>query len=183
MVASPLVSQVGLIGKTPPKSWGSRAIKARDAAGFDVVVGPGPGLSISPDGQGDVTFAGMTGLAKALAVRLDGPVISMDRTITSEQSGEGTFALFPAPIGAVRRSNEVEGVGLCPVSTTVAGVVVCDAVSTLAIVDDVLFASGVCLAAGALLIGHRGPVWESAEEYLTLVESMGLVSAEAVSEL
>ena len=40
LVSSPLVSAVGLIGKAPPKSWGARASKISDPAGFDILVGP-----------------------------------------------------------------------------------------------------------------------------------------------
>ena len=71
---------------------------------------------------------------------------------------------------------------LCPVQGSLAGVVVGDGVRTFAVIDDVLFLSGVCLAAGALLAGHSGPVWERAEEYLEHVQSMGVLIAEAVSD-
>ena len=54
--------------------------------------------------------------------------------------------------------------------------------TSIAVIDDVLFLSGVCLAAGALLVGHTGPVWERADEYLDRVQSMGVLIAEAVSD-
>jgi hypothetical protein len=183
LVSSPLVSAVGLIGKAPPKSWGKRATKISDASGFDVLVGPADTVpNVTPDGSGTITFAGLTGLARALATRLSGARITMDRTVTAADPGEGPFALFPEPLGAVRRTTRSEGVMLCPVQGRLAGVVVSDETRTLAVIDDVLFLSGVCLAAGALLAGHTGPVWERAEEYLERVQSMGVLIAEAVSD-
>jgi hypothetical protein len=71
---------------------------------------------------------------------------------------------------------------LCPAQGRLAGVVVSDQSRSLAVIDDVLFLSGVCLAAGALLVGHTGPVWERAEEYLDRVQSMGVLIAEAVND-
>ena len=71
---------------------------------------------------------------------------------------------------------------LCPVQGNLAGVVVSDEHTSLAVIDDVLFLSGVCLAGGALLLGHSGPVWERAEEFLERVQSMGVLIAEAVSD-
>lgn len=171
---------VGLIGKTPPKTWGEAAMKVEDGDGFDIVVAPGG--DVTPDGEGAVRFAGLTGLARSLASRLEGLRIEMDRTVTSEIAGEGEFVLFPAPLGAVRRSGSAEGVFLCPTDGSLAGVTVTDGSRQIAMVDDVLFVSGVCLAAGALLApAHRGPVWEEAEAYLGLVEELGVVFAEAVT--
>ncbi len=182
LVSSPLVTAVGLIDKAPPKSWGERATKITDPAGFDVLVGPGDSVpNVTPDGSGSITFAGLTGLARALATRLTGNKITMDRTVTAPNPGEGPFALFPEPLGAVRRATRSEGVMLCPVQGSLAGVAVGDETRSLAVIDDVLFLSGVCLAAGALLFGHSGPVWERAEEYLERVQSMGVLIAEAVS--
>ena len=183
LVSSPLVSAVGLIGKAPPKSWGARASKISDPAGFDIVVGPADTTpSVTPDGSGTITFAGLTGLARSLASRLSDGRVTMDRTVTAADPGEGPFALFPEPLGAVRRSTQSEGVMLCPVQGRLAGVAVSDGTQSLAVLDDVLFLSGVCLAAGALLAGHTGPVWERAEEYLDRVQSMGVLIAEAVSD-
>lgn len=183
LVSSPLVTAVGLIDKTPPKSWGRRATKISATDGFDVLVGPGDSIpNVTPDGSGAVTFAGLTGLARSLAARLTGARVSMDRTVTSAEPGEGPFALFPEPLGAVRRATRSEGVMLCPAQGRLAGVVVSDQSRSLAVIDDVLFLSGVCLAAGALLVGHTGPVWERAEEYLERVQSMGVLIAEAVSD-
>lgn len=180
LVSSPLVDMVGLVGKRPPRSWGSRAMRIENPAGFERCVGPkgDHALTVGPDGSRSVSYAGLTGLARALSTRLAGPVRSMDRTVTSHDPGEGPFAVFPAPLGAVRRSTMTEGVMLCPTPGTLCGVSVTDDVRQIAMVDDVIFASGVCLAAGALLDGP-GPVWERAEAYLELVESMGLVFAEA----
>ena len=183
LVSSPLVSAVGLIDKAPPKSWGERATKTVGPTGFDVLVGPtGTIPNVTPDGSGTITFAGLTGLARSLATRLEGDRLTMDRTVTAPDPGEGPFALFPEPLGAVRRATQSEGVMLCPVQGSLAGVVVGDGVRSLAVIDDVLFLSGVCLAAGALLVGHSGPVWERAEEYLERVQSMGVLIAEAVSD-
>lgn len=155
-------------------------MKVTDGDGFDVIVAPGG--DVTPDGEGSVRFAGLTGLARSLASRLAGLRIEMDRTVTSESAGEGEFALFPAPLGAVRRSGSAEGVFLCPTDGSLAGVSVTDGSRQIAMVDDVLFVSGVCLAAGALLApDHRGPVWEEADAYLDLVEELGLVFAEAVT--
>lgn len=183
LASSPLVTMVGLIGKPPPRSWGSRAMHVDDAAGFDVVVGPGDARHrVTPDGSGTVTFAGLTGLARSLATRFGDAVVTVDRTVTAESPGDGHFALFPAPIGAVRRDTVADGVMLCPVNSKLGGVVVSDGRRSLAVVDDVLFASGVCLAAGALLGGHSGPVWDRAEQYLGVVESLGLLVAEGVSD-
>jgi len=181
LVSSPLVSAVGLIDKAPPKSWGERATKISGTDGFDVLVGPADGIpNVTPDGAGTIAFAGLTGLARSLATRLSGDRIQMDRTVTAPESGEGPFALFPEPLGAVRRATRSEGVMLCPVQGSLAGVVVGDGARSLAVIDDVLFLSGVCLAAGALLAGHTGPVWERAEDYLDRVQSMGVLIAEAV---
>jgi hypothetical protein len=69
-----------LIDKAPPKSWGERAMKISDASGFDVLVGPSGSIpNVTPDGSGTITFAGLTGLARALATRLTGHRITMDR--------------------------------------------------------------------------------------------------------
>ena len=58
LASSPLVTMVGLLAKTPPASWGSRAMRVEDSSGFDVVVGPGPGHpNVTPDGTGTVAFA------------------------------------------------------------------------------------------------------------------------------
>lgn len=155
-------------------------MKVEDGNGFDVVVAPGG--DVTPDGEGTIRFAGLTGLARSLASRLDGLAIEMDRTVTSQSAGGGEFALFPAPLGAVRRAGSAEGVFLCPTEGSMAGVSVRDRSRQLAMVDDVLFVSGVCLAAGALLALdlQGGPVWEEAEAYLELVEELGVVFAEAV---
>jgi hypothetical protein len=183
LVSSPFVTAIGLIDKPPPKSWGERATKISKSNGFDVLVGPGrSGPNVTPDGSGSIAFAGLTGLARSLATRLNGKKITMDRTVTSVQPGTGPFALFPEPLGAVRRSTASEGVVLCPVQGRVAGVLVTDEHRSLAVIDDVLFLSGVCLASGALLAGHTGPVWERAEEYLDRVQSMGVLIAEAVTD-
>lgn len=182
LVSSPLVTEVGLIGKEPPRSWGSRATEVVDGAGFDVVVGRSDGATVSADESGRVSYAGLTGLARSLAARLPGRVATMDRTITSAAAGDGAYAVFPLPVGAVRRLTAVAGVMLCPVQGSMAAVAVSDGGTTIAMVDDVLFASGVCLAAGALLVGHEGPVWAAAETYLRLTESLGLVFAEAITE-
>lgn len=183
LASSPLVTMVGLIGKPPPASWGSRAMLVDDAAGFDAVVGPDTGPSqVTPDGSGTVTFAGLTGLARSLTTRFGDVALSVDRTVTSEEPGEGPFALFPSPLGAVRRDTVADGVMLCPVNNKLGGVVVSDGLRSIAVVDDVLFASGVCLAAGALLGGHSGPVWDRAEQYLGVVESLGLLIAEGFSD-
>jgi hypothetical protein len=183
LASSPLVTMVGLIGKSPPKSWGDRAMRVSDGRGFEIVVGPDSGLAnVTPDGSGVVTFAGLTGLARSLATRLHGDVVAMDRTITADQPGTGPFALFPEPLGGVRRATLSEGVMLCPVSSKFAGVVVADGHETMAVVDDVLFLSGACLAAGALLGNHVGPVWERAEEYLDRVQSLGVLIAQAVTD-
>ena len=73
LVSSPFVSVVGLIDKAPPKSWGERASKISDPTGFDVVVGPADTVpNVTPDGAGTISFAGLTGLARSLATRLDG---------------------------------------------------------------------------------------------------------------
>ena len=157
-------------------------MKISDASGFDVLVGPSGSIpNVTPDGSGTITFAGLTGLARALATRLTGHRITMDRTVTAADPGEGPFALFPEPLGAVRRATQSDDVMLCPVQGRLAGVVVSDETTSLAVIDDVLFLSGVCLAAGALLVGHTGPVWERAEEYLERMQSMGVLIAEAVS--
>ncbi len=183
LVSSPLVSAVGLIDKAPPKSWGQRATKVTDSSGFDVLVGPGNSIpNVTPDGSGTIGFAGLTGLARSLATRLTGDRLTIDRTVTAADPGEGPYALFPEPLGAVRRATQSEGVMLCPVQGRLAGVVVGDGARTLAVVDDVLFLSGVCLAAGALLVGHTGPVWDRAEAYLDRVQSMGVLIAEAVND-
>lgn len=183
LASSPLVTMVGLIGKVPPASWGSRAMRVDDASEFDIMVGPGGGGSdVTPDGAGSVSFAGLTGLARSLATRLGDVTITLDRTVTSDTPGVGPFAVFPAPLGAVRRSMNVDGVTLCPINGKLAGVVVSDGSRMIAVVDDVLFASGVCLAAGALLGGHSGPVWDRAEQFLGLAESLGLLIAEGVSD-
>lgn len=183
LASSPLVTMVGLIGKAPPKSWGDRAMKVDDASGFDVLVGPGPaGPNVTPDGSGSIRFAGLTGLSRALATRLSGGRITMDRTVTAEQPGTGPHALFPEPLGAVRRATMSEGVMLCPVASTIAGVVVADGRRTIAVLDDVLFLSGTCLAAGALLGPVSGAVWDRSERYLELIQSMGVLIAEAVSD-
>lgn len=174
---------VGLIEKAPPRSWGERATKVPDPSDFDVLVGPSDTIpNVTPDGSGTIGFAGLTGLARSLATRLTGERVTMDRTVTATDAGEGPYALFPEPLGAVRRATQSDAVMLCPVQGRLAGVVVGDGESTLAVVDDVLFLSGVCLAAGALLLGHTGPVWERAEEYLERVQSMGVLFAEAVND-
>lgn len=155
-------------------------MRVADGAGFDRVIAPS--ADVTPDGGGIIRFAGLTGLARSLASRLHGLNVEMDRTVTSATPGGGTFAVFPSPLGAIRRAGSVEGVFLCPTGGSLAGVSVRDADRQIAIIDDVLFASGVCLAAGALLPGgHVGPVWGEAAAYLELVEELGLVSAEAVT--
>lgn len=158
-------------------------MRVDDASGFDAVVGPNEfPHQVTPDGSGTVTFAGLTGLARSMARRFGEATLTVDRTVTSEAAGEGPFALFPAPLGAVRRDTLADGVMLCPVNSKLGGVVVSDGRRSIGVVDDVLFASGVCLAAGALLGGHTGPVWDRAEQYLGVVESLGLLVAEGFSD-
>jgi hypothetical protein len=182
LLADPRVDRVGLIGRKPPAAWGSRAVAITSANGWDVTVGtdvapPTPDVTVGPGGA--VPWAGPTGLARVLGVRL-GAGSALAGTVVGDPIHSGPRFGFPPPLGWLH-GRPVEGIHHCPVRGSVAGVMATQPDgASLVVVDDRQFLDGVLLAAGVLLAsgGHRGPVWEAAADYLDLIVELGLVLAD-----
>lgn len=192
LAAHPDVEVVGLIGRRPARAWAGRMVEIPDARGFEVVMGvdgreDAAGAVLvtigeAPDDGPTVTWADPTGLARALA----GPDRTAARTVHGTPSRTGTRLAFPAPIGYVRADVERDGVLLAPIEGPLAGVLALRPDGTsIAVVDDAHFLHAVCLAAGAFVaamaVDGPHPVWEAPARYLAACESLGMVTAETVT--
>lgn len=177
LLADHRIDRVGILGASPPKSWGERVERIADTDGFDLVVGTEE-ATVSVAGGGAVSWAGPTGLTRALGVRLGESELAATRP--GEPNRDGRRFGFPAPIGWLR-GMATDGIHHCPHRSTLTGVMAVTSTGhSLAIVDDRSFLDGCALAAGVLLAvgGHVGPVWESADRYLDTVVELGLVIAD-----
>ncbi len=180
LAAHPDVAQIGLADANPPSGWGDRMVRAKTSRGYDLIVGRAHRTlrSITADGTGAVTHASPWGLARALAGGL-GPGAVAALTVPGRSRRSPAFFDFPAPVGRLLGSPDEAGVLVCPDDGELAAAGGHNGNRTVAVVDHPAFLEGVCLAAGALLGAHRGPVWDSAEQYLSACEELGLVRAEA----
>jgi hypothetical protein len=182
LLADHRVERVGLIGRDAPAAWGDRVVAISSATGWDVGVGIPAGPErpdITPGPGGAVSWAGPTGLARALGVRLGGSP-SLAGTVPGEPRSSGARFAFPEPLGWLH-GDLIDGIHHCPTSGSVAGVLATNPDgASLAVIDSRDFLDAAALAAGVLLAltGHRGPVWESGETYLELVTEQGLVIAD-----
>ena len=181
LLADHRVDRIGIVGANPPASWGDRVARVGSADGFDVSVGLTPStgqVSVTAGPDGDVSWAGPTGLTRSLGTRLEGADLAA--TVPGHALRDGPRFGFPAPIGWLH-GRESDGINQCPHTADVAGVMaVTGSGRSLAIVDQQAFLDACALAGGVVLAiaGHRGPVWEVAEAYLDAIRSMGLVVAD-----
>ncbi len=182
LLADHRVERVGLMGRDAPTAWGERAVSISSAIGWDVGVGIPPGPErpdITPGTGGAVSWAGPTGLARSLGVRLGGSP-SLAGTVPGEPKSSGARFAFPEPLGWLH-GDLIDGIHHCPTMSSLAGVIATNPDGeSLAFLDSRDFLDAAALAAGVLLAltGHRGPVWESADTYLDLVAEQGLVLAD-----
>lgn len=180
LLADHRVESVGLLGRNPPSTWGERAVAIASPAGWELGVGIPPTAGrpeVTPGPGGAVSWAGPTGLAKSLGVRLGGrPALA--GTVPGEPLSAGPRFGFPPPLGWLR-GELVDDIHHCPTPGSLAAVMATDG-DSLVFLDDRKFLDGTALAAGILLAiaGHRGPVWEAADEYLDLAVQLGLVLAD-----
>lgn len=182
LLADHRVDQVGLIGREPPSVWGDRATAVASADGWDVVVGTSqPGaLEVTVADGGAVSWAGPSGLARCLGIRIGGTA-RLAGTVQGEPiEGSARFG-FPPPLGWLG-GELVDGVHHCPVQGSVAAVMAAnDDGRSLVVLDDQEFLDAALLAAGVILAAdrHRGPVWDSADRFLEVIRDFGLVLADA----
>lgn len=128
---------------------------------------------------GDVSWAGPTGLARALGSRL-GPEAQLAGTVQGDPIRSETRFGFPQPIGWLG-GEEVEGIHHCPTRGSLSAVMaVLPHGQALVVLDHREFLDGSLLAAGAMLAaeGRLGPVWQAADRYLDLIQDFGLVIAD-----
>ncbi len=180
LAAHPDVAGVGLADANPPSGWNDRMVHAGNSRGYDVIVGrPHRRLrSVTSDGAGTITHASPVGLAMSLAAELSpGAVAAM--TVPGRPRKSPSYFDFPDPVGRLLGTRDSTGVLVCPTEGGLAAAGASLRDRTLAVVDDPQFLAGVCLAAGALLGAHRGPVWEAAATYVAACEAFGLVRAES----
>lgn len=127
--------------------------------------------------------AGITGLALALAVGVEG-VDTVAVAAPGHPTGERRI-VFPSPIDSLAVDEEVVdghrlliGGGSDPLGAAM----VSGTRRHRVIVDDHRFMSGIALAAAAVLAAPNGtngsPVWTRAEDYLRVAVEMGLVIGE-----
>jgi hypothetical protein len=182
LIADHRIERIGIVGRNPPQTWGERAVAIDSAEGWDVTVATATtesGTDVTVGPEGTVSWAGPTGLVRALGVRLGGEV-ALAGTVPGEPARSGPRFGFPEPLGWLH-GVLIDGVHHTPVTGAVAGVMAVRPDGTsLAIVDEREFLDGAALAAGVLLAvqGHRGPVWEAGDSYLEFAADMGLVVAE-----
>lgn len=182
LLADHRVERVGLLGRDVPTAWGGRVVSISSAIGWDVGVGIPGGPErpeITPGTGGAVSWAGPTGLARALGVRIGGSP-SLAGTVPGDPKSSGVRFAFPEPLGWLH-GDLIDGIHHCPTMSSLAGVLAAHPDGTsLAFLDSQDFLDAAALAAGVLLAltGHRGPVWESADAYLELVAEQGLVLAD-----
>jgi hypothetical protein len=182
LLADHRVDQVGLIGRKPPTVWGDRVVAIDEADGWDVVVGHSqPGAAeVTFAAGGAVSWAGPSGLARCLGIRIGGEPRLAGTVIGEPIDGPARFA-FPPPLGWLG-GELVDGVHHCPVQGSLAAVMaVGDDGRSLVVLDEREFLDAALLAGGVILaaVGHRGPVWDAAERYLDVIEDFGLVLADA----
>ncbi|MDX1447803.1 MAG: hypothetical protein R3246_01970 [Acidimicrobiia bacterium] len=182
LLADHRVSRVGLIGRTAPDAWGDRVVSIRSAVGWDFTLGVrAPGVPEVTVGEGgDVSWAGPSGLARSLGVRL-GAEARLAATVVGDESADGERFAFPSPIGWLGGRSS-DGIYHCPTRSPLAAVMAVSDTSTVAVVDTREFLDAALAAGGVLLAveGHRGPVWEAADRYLRILEDLGVVAANAV---
>lgn len=180
LAAHPDVAGVGLADTNPPTGWSGRMVHAGNSRGYDVVVGrPHRRLpSVTSDDAGTVGQASPLGLARSLAATI-GPGAVAAMTVAGKARRSPAYFDFPRPVGRVLGRRGEHGVLICPTDGDLAAAGAALGDLTVAVVDETLFLQGVCLAAGALLGPHRGPVWETAETYIAACEDLGLVRAES----
>ena len=184
LLADHRIDRLGILGASPPKSWGERVERLAVAGGWDIVVGLDPvgdQLSVTPAAGGDVSWAGPTGLTRTLGRQVGD--CQLAATVPGDPLKDGPRFGFPSPIGWLRGASS-NGIHHCPHASTVAGVMAVTADGhSLAIVDEQEFLDACALAAGIILAsqGRSGPVWENPDAYLDAVTSMGLVVADRPS--
>jgi len=181
LLADYRVDQVGLIGRGAPAAWGNRAIAIEDPVGWDVAIGVSatgvPDVTVGAGGH--VSWAGPSGLARALGLRLGGEP-RLAGTVAGDPVESGERFGFPSPIGWLG-GELADGIHHCPMRGSLAAVMAESGDGrALVVLDDRSFLDGCLLAAGALMAieGHHGPVWTDAERYLALIEDVGLVLAD-----
>jgi hypothetical protein len=184
LLADHRVDRVGVLGRTPPKAWGERAVPISTAAGWDIVVGVSPpagSIDVTIGEGGAVSWAGPTGLARSLGVRL-GDAATLAGTTPGEPLSTGRKFGFPAPFGWLH-GVESDGIHHCPTRSSLAAVMAQRDGRTVVVLDERDFLDGALLAAGVLLAaaGHHGPVWESAEAFVQVIGDLGLVLADQVA--
>ncbi|MFP5333088.1 MAG: hypothetical protein ACLGHX_12120 [Acidimicrobiia bacterium] len=183
LAADHRIARIGLIGRGAPDAWGDRVTTIASAVGWDVTVGAGapavPQVTVGP--EGDVNWAGPSGLARSLAERLGSHAVIAATVVGDEIDGSERFA-FPPPIGWLG-GDEADGIFHCPTRGDLASIMASTDRRSLAVLDTRDFLDGALLAAGVLLAveGHRGPVWEAADRYLHLVSELGLVLADTAA--
>ena len=185
LLGHPLVDHVGLVDRDPPASWRPRAGRADSTDGYDVGVGVDvDGIRVfRKEGQpGGAGWASPIGLARALTHRLGDPG-SCAATIPGRPRSDGQRFAFPPPVGWAYGEPGSLGVHECPVEGTTAAVMATgDEGPSIACVDDSLFLTTACLAAGVIVAGTTGraePVFHHPEEFLEACELFGLVFAVA----
>lgn len=184
LLADHRIHQVGLVGRTPPAVWGERAVAIDTADGWDVVVGLAQpdAVDVTVAEGGTVSWAGPSGLARCLGLRVGGDA-RLAGTVKGDQiDGSARFG-FPPPLGWLG-GEPVEGIHHCPVNSSLAAVMaVGEDGSSLVVLDEQEFLDAALLAAGVILAatGHRGPVWDDADRYLDVIEEFGLVMADAAA--
>lgn len=179
LAADHRVDQVGILGRKPPAAWGERAVSITTADGWDITVGVSTGVSVTVGEDGDVSWAGPSGLAHTLGARLGGAV-RLAGTVPGEPIDSELRFGFPPPLDWLG-GELVDGIHHCPTRSPLAAVMaVDDGGRALVVLDDREFLDGALLAAGILLAvdGHRGPVWDAHDRYLELVADLGLVMAD-----
>jgi hypothetical protein len=185
LLGHPLVDHVALIDRDPPASWRPRARRADSTDGYGI------GVGVDVDGirvfrreglPGGAGWASPIGLATALAHRLANPGPGA-ATIPGRPLSVGERFAFPPPVGwAYGKPGEL-GIHECPIEGTTAAVLATATEGpSIACVDDNLFLTTACLAAGVIVAGTTElaePVFHHPELFLEACEIFGLVFAVA----
>lgn len=181
LLADHRVDRIGIVGASPPSSWGDRVARVASPEGFGIVVGLTPSdsqVSVTAGPDGTVSWAGPTGLTRSLGTQLEDAALAA--TVPGSPLRDGPRFGFPSPIGWLH-GRDSDGINQCPHASDLAAVMAVTANGrSLAIVDNQAFLDACSLAAGVVvaLQGHRGPVWDIADAYLDTAVSMGLVVAD-----